>query len=230
VAAVENHLIELLPRKERRNLLAICEPVILVLSDVLSERGKRTRHVYFPVSGTISLVTPIDGKPVLEVGMVGREGMVGAHLVLGVMTTPLHAVVQGPGKTWRIATAPFLTELARSPVLRRCLNRYLYVLMSQFAVSAACLRFHLIGPRLARWLLMTQDRAHADTFHVTHEFLAYMLGVRRVGITAAAGDLQRAGLIEYRRGELKVLDRRGLEAAACGCYAADKKAYAESLH
>jgi CRP-like cAMP-binding protein len=230
MAAAENHLIELLPRKERRRLLAICEPVTLVLSDVLSERGKRTRHVYFPVNGTISLVTPIEGKPVLEVGMVGREGMVGAHLALGVQTTPLHAVVQGAGKTWRIASAPFLVELERSPALRRCLNRYLYVLMSQFAVSAACLRFHLIGPRLARWLLMTQDRAHADAFHVTHEFLAYMLGVRRVGITAAAGDLQRAGLIEYRRGELVVLDRRGLEAAACACYATDKKAYAESLH
>jgi CRP-like cAMP-binding protein len=230
MAAAENHLIELLPRKERRNLLAVCEPVTLELSDVLSERGERTRHVYFPVNGTISLVTPIDGKPVLEVGMVGREGMVGAHLALGVMTTPLHAVVQGSGKAWRVAASPFLGELARSPALRRNLNRYLYVLMSQFAVSAACLRFHLIGPRLARWLLMTQDRAHADAFHVTHEFLAYMLGVRRVGITAAAGDLQRAGLIEYRRGELTVLDRRGLEAAACACYAAEKKAYAESLH
>jgi CRP-like cAMP-binding protein len=230
MTAAENHLIELLPRKERRNLLAVCEPVDLVMSDVLSERGKRTRHVYFPVDATVSLVTPIDGKPVLEVGMVGREGMVGAHLVLGVTTTPLHAVVQGAGKTWRIASAPFLGELARSPVLRRCLNRYLYVLMSQFAVSAACLRFHLIGPRLARWLLMTQDRAHSDAFHVTHEFLAYMLGVRRVGITSAAGDLQRAGLIEYRRGELIVLDRHGLEAAACGCYAADQKAYAESMH
>jgi CRP-like cAMP-binding protein len=230
MAGVENRLIELLPRKERRNLLAICEPVALVLSDVLSEKGKRTRHVYFPVSATISLVTPIDGKPVLEVGMVGREGMVGAHLVLGVMTTPLHAVVQGPGKTWRVAAAPFVAELTRSAPLRRCMNRYLYVLMSQFAVSAACLRFHLIGPRLARWLLMTQDRARADAFHVTHEFLAYMLGVRRVGITAAAGDLQRAGLIEYRRGELIVLDRRGLEAAACDCYATGKKAYAEYMN
>jgi CRP-like cAMP-binding protein len=139
-------------------------------------------------------------------------------------------VVQGHGKARRIASAAFRTELARSSALRRCLNRYLYVLMSQLAVASACLRFHLIEPRLARWLLMTQDRAHADAFHVTHEFLAYMLGVRRVGITAAAGALQRAGLIEYRRGELVVLNRKGLEAAACGCYAADRKRYKEMMH
>jgi CRP-like cAMP-binding protein len=229
MAATENHLIELLSRKDRRHLLGICEPVDLELSAVLCHSGKPTRHVYFPIDSTISLVTPIDGEPVLEVGMVGHEGMVGAQIVLGVTTTPLHAVVQGAGKAWRIATPIFRSELARSSALRRCLNRYLYVLMSQFAVSAACLRFHLIGPRLARRLLMTQDRAHANTFHVTHEFLAYMLGVRRVGITTAAGALQRAGLVEYRRGELVVLDRRGLEAAACGCYAADRKSYAELL-
>jgi CRP-like cAMP-binding protein len=230
MAAAENHLIELLPRKERRRLLAICKPVDLVISEVMDTTGTRTRHVYFPVDATISLVTPIDGKPVLEVGMVGREGMVGAQLVLGVLTTPLHTVVQGSGKAWRIAALPFRRELARSPALRLCLNRYLYVLMSQFAVSAACLRFHLIGARLARWLLMTQDRAHSNRFHVTHEFLAYMLGVRRVGITGAAGDLQRAGLIEYRRGELIVLNRKGLEAAACGCYAVNRKSYADLLH
>jgi CRP-like cAMP-binding protein len=230
MATAENHLIELLPRKDRQRLLAICKPIELVLSEVMGKTGTRTRHVYFPINSTISLVTPIDGKPVLEVGMVGREGMVGAQLVLGVMTTPLHAVVQGSGKAWCVASGPFRRELARSPALRLCLNRYLYVLMSQFAVSAACLRFHLIGPRLARWLLMTQDRAHANSFHVTHEFLAYMLGVRRVGITAAAGELARARLIEYKRGELVVLNRKGLEAAACGCYAADRESYAELLH
>jgi CRP-like cAMP-binding protein len=230
MAVAENHLIELLPRKDRRRFLAVCEPVDLVMSEVMGETGKRTRHVYFPIDATISLVTPIDGKPALEVGMVGREGMVGAQLVLGVLTTPLHAVVQGSGKAWRVATSSFMRELARSPALRNCMHRYLYVLMSQLAVSAACLRFHLIGPRLARWLLMTQDRAHTNSFHVTHEFLAYMLGVRRVGITAAAGALQRAGLIEYRRGEMVVLNRKGLEAAACACYAADRRSYADLLN
>jgi CRP-like cAMP-binding protein len=230
MAAGENHLIELLPRADRRRLLAICEPVDLVLSEVLCRSGERTRCVYFPIDATVSLVTPIDGKPVLEVGMIGREGMVGAQVILGVMTAPLHTVVQGAGKAWSVPSLPFRRELARSAPLRRCLDRYIYVLMSQFAVSAACLRFHLIGPRLARWLLMTQDRAHADGFYVTHEFLAYMLGVRRVGITGAASALQRAGLIEYRRGELVVMNRRGLEAAACECYATDQKSYAALLH
>lgn len=229
MSAAQNHLIELLPRNDRRRLLAICEPVELTMSEVLYESGERIRRVYFPIDSTISLVTPIDGKPALEVGMVGREGMVGVQLILGVMTTPLHAVIQGSGNAWCAASLPFRKELARSPALRRCLDLYLHVLMSQFAVSAACLRFHLIGPRLARWLLMTQDRAQADSFQVTHEFLAYMLGVRRVGITAAAGKLQRAGLIEYRRGKLSVVDRRGLEAAACACYAADRESYAELL-
>jgi CRP-like cAMP-binding protein len=230
MAAIQNHLIELLPRAARRTLLAVCEPVDLTLSNRLSAPGSVTRYAYFPVDATISLVTPIDGKPVLEVGMVGREGMAGAELVLGVLKAPFLAVVQGSGKAWRIPSRAFRRELAASPALQLCLNRYLYVLMTQLGAAAACLRFHLIGPRLARWLLMMQDRAHSDNFHVTHEFLAYMLGVRRVGITAAAGLLQRAGLIEYRRGELIVLSRRGLEAAACGCYAADRRSYVRHLH
>jgi CRP-like cAMP-binding protein len=214
MAAAQNHLIEHLPRKDRARLLALAEPAPLVMGEVLYRTGGPTRHVYFPIDGFISLVAPINGEPSIEVGMVGREGMVGAQLVLGVGTVPLHAVVQGSGSALRIGSSAFRAELADSAALRRMLDRYLYVLMAQLSSAAACLRFHQIGPRLARWLLMSQDRAHADTFHVTHEFLAYMLGVRRVGITAAAGALHRQGLIDYRRGELTVLDRRGLEAAA----------------
>jgi CRP-like cAMP-binding protein len=229
MAGVQNHLIDKLPRAGRRALLAICEPVDLVLSDRLGATDVVTRFAYFPIDATISLVTPIDGKPVLEVGMVGREGMVGAELALGVLRSPLHAVVQGPGKAWRVPSAAFRRELARSPALRVLLNRYIYVLMVQLGASAACLRFHLIGPRLARWLLLMQDRARSDHFHVTHEFLAYMLGVRRVGITSAAGLLQRDGLIEYRRGELIVLSRSGLEAAACGCYTTDQRTYSRVM-
>ncbi len=229
MANVANHLIEMLPRRDRVRLLAICEPVPLALSEVLCEAGAPTRHVYFPTAGFISLVAQVADHPGLEVGMVGREGMLGVQLALGVTSTPLRGLVQGPGMALRIAAPAFRRELAQSPALLRELNRYLYVLMAQLTSSAACLRFHQIGPRLARWLLMSQDRAHSDSFHVTHEFLAYMLGVRRVGITAAAGVLQDGGLIEYSRGALHVLDRTGLEAASCSCYQSDRKVYGELL-
>lgn len=229
MASAENRLIACLPRKDRLRLLAACKPFQLQLGSVLCDAGTRTRHAYFPIEGFISMITPIDGKPALEVGMVGREGMLGAHLALGVPTVLLHALVQGEGMAWRISASALLAELARSAPLQRVLDRYLYVLLAQLAGSAACLRFHEIGPRLARWLLMSHDRAHADNFRLTHEFLAYMLGVRRVGITAAAGALQKTGVIDYHRGNLAVIDRKGLEAAACACYSVDRRAYADVL-
>ncbi|RQP25868.1 Crp/Fnr family transcriptional regulator [Piscinibacter terrae] len=229
MTTAENHLISLLPRRDRLSLLRVSETVALELGAVLYDPGQSTRHVYFPVDGFISLLTAIDGAPSLEVGMVGREGMLGVQLGLGVSAIPLHALVQGPGTAHRIKADSFRRELASSKLLQDQLNRYLYVLMAQLATSAACTRFHSVGPRLARWLLMSQDRAHADSFHLTHEFLAYMLGVRRVGITRAASDLQERGLVRYHRGQITVLDRAGLEAAACSCYAADREAYGRIL-
>ncbi|HEU5297550.1 MAG TPA: Crp/Fnr family transcriptional regulator [Burkholderiaceae bacterium] len=187
--------------------------------------GEPTRHVYFPIDGFISLVSITGDGPGLEVGMVGSEGMLGAQLALGVSTIPLRAMVQGQGSALRVDAAPFRRRLTTSKALQSELNRYLYVLMAQLATSAACTRFHSVGPRLARWLLMSHDRAHADTFRLTHEFLAFMLGVRRVGITRAASELQQRGLVRYQRGVIHVLDRPGLEGAACSCYAADRSAY-----
>ena len=221
----ENHLIELLPSKARQRLLGIAEQVQLVQSRVLGSAGEPTRHVYFPVNGFISLVTAIDGKPVLEVGMVGREGMCGAQVALRVLAQPLHAVVQGAGLAWRVPISAFRQELDRCDELQLILGRYLYVLMSQLASAAACTRFHQIDARLSRWLLMMQDRAHADTFSVTQEFLGFMLGVRRVSISAAAAGLRQDELIEYSRGRITVLDRKALEAVSCSCYAEDQRSY-----
>lgn len=229
LAKAENHLFEILPRADRLRLLACCETVDLVLSEVLCERGALIEHVYFPVQGFISLLTQVDHHASLEVGLVGREGMFGAELALGMLQSPLRALVQGSGSARRVGSASFRRELTRSTALREVLQRYLRVVLVQMASSAACLRFHLIQQRLARWLLMSADRAHAVQFHVTHEFLASMLGVRRVGITVAASTLQRDGLITYRRGEVTVLDRKGLEAVACSCYASEKRAYTTAL-
>lgn len=230
MTTAENHLIELLPAKDRRRLLEIAEPVALTQSEVLGKAGKPTRFIYFPVNGFISLVTSIEGKPALEVGMVGREGLLGAQVALRVVTQPLHALVQGSGMAWRMPIRAFRSEFDRCVPLQRLIGRYVYVLMTQLASSAACTRFHQIDARLARWLLMTQDRAHANTFGVTHEFLAYMLGVRRVGITTAAFALQKRGLIEYHRGRVTVLNRKGLAAAACACYRDDNRTYARVMH
>jgi len=221
----ENHLIQLLPIRDRKRLVAACEPVQLELSEVLCEPGAATRHVYFPTGGFVSLVAKVEGSTGVEVGMIGREGMLGVQLSLDVPTAPLHALVQGPGAALRVDTAAFGRELALSPALQRLLKRYVYVLMIQLANSAACQRFHMVSARLARWLLMSEDRAQARTFHVTQEFLAYMLGVRRVGVTNAASVLQRDGLIRYHRGEVHVLDRSGLEKAACTCYESDRSSY-----
>jgi CRP-like cAMP-binding protein len=222
---VVNSLLEALPSSDLRRFLAGCETIDLAFADVLYTPGERLSQVYFPTTSFISLIMPVDDSASLEVGLIGNEGMFGIPLVLGVDVSPVRAVVQGAGSALRMDAAPFCRELGRSQALQREVDRYVFVQLSQLAQTAACTRFHVVEARLARWLLMTQDRAHNDAFHTTQEFLALMLGVRRVGVTKAAGALQKRGLIHYSRGDVTVLDRRGLKAASCGCYKADRDSY-----
>jgi CRP-like cAMP-binding protein len=210
-------------------MLAGFETVELAFADVLYTPGERLSQVYFPTSSFISLIMPVNSSASIEVGLVGNEGMFGIPLALGVDVSPVRAVVQGEGSALRMHTPDFCRELGRSQALQREIDRYVFVHLSQLAQTAACTRFHVVEARLARWLLMTQDRAHADAFHVTQEFLALMLGVRRVGVTKAASSLQKRNLIHYSRGDITVLDRRGLKAASCGCYKADRESYDQIL-
>ena len=228
-ASSGNLLLAGLPSADRERLTDDHAPVDLAFSETLSEPGDRIRHVFFPIDSFVSLIAPGEGRAQLEIGLVGNEGMLGVPLLLGVNVSPLRALVQGAGRAWRLDAATFLREVAANAGLRAALNRYLYVFLAQTMQTATCASFHQVESRLARWLLMTRDRAHSNQFHVTHEFLAYMLGVRRVGVTSAAIALQRRKLIRYTRGDITVLDVRGLEAAACACYEIDKKIYSRVI-
>ena len=226
----ENRLIRKMPRRQREQLLARCTLVPLKLGQVVYTAGVRSDFVYFPVGGLVSLSAKVPRGASLDMGVVGLEGMLGVHLTLGVAISPFQALVQGAGSAWRLGRAAFRREWALNLPLRECLGRYLYVTLTQTASSAACLHSHRLGPRLARYLLMAHDRIQIETFSVTHALLAGVLGVRRVGVTLAAGLLQEQGLIRYSRGSLTVLNRRGLELTACACYATDGATYARAMN
>ncbi len=215
-----NRLLEALPRNPRDKFLRECEPVVLAFGTVLCEREHSHRYIYFPLDAFLSLVATVGNRPPLEIALIGNEGMLDATLVLGVETARLQGIVQGAGTAWRMPAARFRRALRESPALRDVTQKYLYVVLAQLSRSTGCTRFHETEARLARWLLMTHDRAHADRFRLTHQYLADMLGVRRSAVTIAAGALQERELIRYSRGRIEVVDREGLEAASCECYEA----------
>lgn len=213
-----NQILASIPPKEYRRLQANLEPVELKFGEVLFEPGKAIKYVYFPVDCLISLLTAVDKRRSLEVGMVGSEGMAGMPFILGMGVSGVRAIVQGEGNALRMASGPFRIEFDRNRPLQEALFRYTYALMAQISQTAACNRFHDSEPRLCRWLLMTRDRVGADEFNLTHEFLAHMLGLRRVGVTEAASALKRRKLISYARGKIQILDVKGLKKSSCSCY------------
>jgi hypothetical protein len=224
-----NRLLASVRRRDHRQLLAATSVVTLNQGDILWEPRRPIRHAYFPLDCFISQLVPVGFNQNLELALVGNEGMLGAPLILGVNSSNLQALVHDSGAALRISASSFRRELDRLPALQRQLNRYAYVLQAQLALTAVCLRFHSLDLRVARWLLMAHDRAGSTSFRLTHKGLAKMLGVRRVGVTNAAGRLQKLRLLSYSRGEITILNRGGLESAACSCYQRSKDAYEDMV-
>ena len=213
-----NALLDALPREDCDRLLGELEAVTLTAGEVLYEPGERIREVYFPNDAHVSLLIVMADRKALEVGRVGREGMVGIALALGAETSAVRVLVQNSGSALRLKGSAFREAITRSLPLQRELHRYAYAKLIQARQTAACNRFHHVEGRLACWLLMTGDRVRSERIHLTHAVLAATLGIRRVGVTNAATALQRRKLTNYRRGSIRILDRGGLEAAACACY------------
>jgi CRP-like cAMP-binding protein len=219
----QNHLLAALPAAEFERLAAHMELVPMLLGDILYEPGGQLLHAYFPTTAIVSLHYVMESGASAETAGVGNEGVVGISLFMGGDTTPSSAVVQTAGHGYRLERRLLKQEFDRAGLMQRLLLRYTQALITQMFQTAACNRHHSVEQQLSRWLLLTLDRAHSSELIMTQELVASMLGVRREGITDAAGKLQRAGFIRYRRGHISVLDRSGLETCACECYAVVKK-------
>jgi CRP-like cAMP-binding protein len=220
-----NRLLAALPKPDFKILSAKMETLPLAFGEPIYEAGEEIKQIYFPQSGIISLLSAVDKDSTLEVGIVGSEGLAGVSVFLGVGTSPNRALVQGSGSALTISSRNFLSACKSSEKLSTAVRRYIHSLLTQISQSAVCNRYHVIEDRLSRWLLMTHDRMRADEFQITQDFLSNMLGVRREAVNIAARDLQLRGLISYKRGHLTVIDRPGLEAAACPCYKLIKQEY-----
>lgn len=219
----QNQLLAALPNAEFERLAMYLELAPLPLGEVLYEPGEQLMHAYFPTSAIVSLHYVMESGASAETAGVGNEGMVGISLFMGGVTTPSSAVIQTAGHAYRLETRRLMQEFERAGLLQRLLLRYTQALMTQMTQTAACNRHHTVAQQLCRWLLLTLDRLPSNELVITHELVASMLGVRREGVTEAAGKLQSSGFIRYRRGHITVLDRAGLESRVCECYAVVKK-------
>jgi CRP-like cAMP-binding protein len=216
---VGSRLIETLPESERAALLEGSTPISLEVGQILADAGQPMTHAYFPMSGVLSLVTVLEDGSMIEAATVGNEGLVGMSLVLGGSeSTSVRAMCQVKGDAYRMPAAVLVRLFEELPTFRSMLLRYAHALFVQAAQSAACNRLHPAEARAAKWLLLCDDRVEGNRFHLTQEFLAQMLGVRRASITEVANHLRDNGLIDYRRGDITILDRPGLEGMSCGCY------------
>ncbi len=222
-APAANHLLDSLPVAERTVLMSQLRPAHLIVKTVLFDPGQPIESVYFPLDGVISLVTPLADGNIVEVATIGNEGIVGVPLVAG-GSLAVRAISQVGGRSLRMDARAFATEFERLDGFRSLVQRYIQALFGQISQAAACNRLHSNEERLSRWLLMSHDRVGTDTFPITHEFLGQMLGSRRATVTLSAGLLQAAGLIKYHRGRVTIVDREGLEAVSCECYALIKQA------
>jgi CRP-like cAMP-binding protein len=218
-ALAGNRLLASLPLHDLEHLSLLLERVKVVAGDVLCEPGQEIRYIYFPFDSLISLLAVAEERMTLEVGLVGREGMIGAAAALGHDVAQVRAVVQRSGSASRIGREAFCAEFCKTESLQRLLHRYTDAALAQAIQIAACSHFHLLEARLARSLLTTRDRLQSQKFYLTHQFLAQTLGVRRVGVTKAASALQQKKLITYSRGHIEIIDGAGLQHAACSCYA-----------
>src|SRR6202163_2918766 len=226
--SIPNHLLAALSRADYQKLLLVLEPVKLDFGDILYESHAQIRHVYFPNDCFVSMLTTVDSGHAAEVGLIGSEGMIGIPMALGVAVSPFRAVVQGAGTAMRMRTVDFRRNFSTSAALKREVFLFTHLLMIQIAQTAACNRFHVMTQRMALWLLMTHDRVNSNEFRITQEFLALMLGVRRVGVSAAMSDLRERSLIVYSRGTITILDHEGLVGPACGCYKTVKDTYSRA--
>ncbi|MEL7894111.1 Crp/Fnr family transcriptional regulator [Vreelandella neptunia] len=226
----QNALLGLLPEEELNRLLPNLEKVTLTLGQSLCESGQQMKHVYFPLDSIVSLLCVMENGASTEIAVVGYEGVVGVSLFMGGETTPSRAIVQSAGQALRLKGHLLKNEFYRAGPMQRLLLRYTQALLTQMAQTAVCNRHHNVDQQLCRWLLLSIDRLPGNELIMTQELIANMLGVRREGVTESAGKLQRAGLISYNRGHIKILDRPGLEARVCECYSVVKEEYDRLLN